>query len=143
MMYNPLFVLLQPQKWYTFGLQFGTLWHYYLQQRQNLVSVERNQVSDLEHFPFHLSTECRHLSGWMVVWIFVRLSTSFCTRQPDLHPWNLVSKCSGIEKQKMHRQSFDYQCIFFVCQECFSCLKWSRGESNPRPNLLQRCFLHV
>ena len=30
MMYNPLFVLLQPQKWYTFGLQFGTLWHYYL-----------------------------------------------------------------------------------------------------------------
>ena len=39
MMYNPLFVLLQPQKWYTFGLQFGTLWHYYLQFYQLLLSI--------------------------------------------------------------------------------------------------------
>ena len=31
MMYNPLFVFLQSQKWYTFGLQFGILMRYYLQ----------------------------------------------------------------------------------------------------------------
>ena len=30
MMYNPLFVFLQSQKWYTFGLQFGIFMRYYL-----------------------------------------------------------------------------------------------------------------
>ena len=50
-MYNPLFVLLQPQKWYTFGLQFGTLWHYYLHTyiENNTAQWAFDELNDLKN----------------------------------------------------------------------------------------------
>lgn len=45
-MYNPLFVFLQSQKWYTFGLQFGIFMRYYLQHLQATVSCKDKQIEE-------------------------------------------------------------------------------------------------
>jgi len=80
-------------------------------QRQKLVSVGEKSVSDFEHFH---TTHPRPIQTpfWGIgVWIFVRLSTSFCTRQPDLHPWNPVSESSGHHKAENTDNLSDYQCF--------------------------------
>ena len=50
---------------------------------KNWSQSEKNWSQILNIFPTPVSLLCRHRSGCIGVWIFVRLSTSFCTIHPD------------------------------------------------------------
>ena len=45
------------------------------------------------------------------MWIVVSESDTFCTRQPDLHPWNPVSESRGHHKAENTDNLSDYQCF--------------------------------
>ncbi|MBP5711278.1 MAG: hypothetical protein J6W84_09945, partial [Bacteroidales bacterium] len=51
-------------------------------------------------FPSTIPTVSGHHFGGIGVWIVVGVSDTFCTRQPDFHPWSLVSESCGVENRK-------------------------------------------
>jgi len=109
-------------------------------QRQKLVSVGEKSVSDFEHFH---TTHPRPIQTpfWGIgVWIFVRLSTSFCTLQPDCTPWYHSPESCTVQKRKRHRQSFDYQCLSLISGNHVPVSSGAGGNWPPSPYLIDNLY---
>ena len=92
MMYNPLFVLLQPQKWYTFGLQFGTLWHYYLHVQWTKSVYSGFPYGNKGLRRFFASMQLVEVCTLLMV-VFTAVAGSPCNINPWKCPfWNFVHR---------------------------------------------------
>ena len=96
-----------------------------------MVTVEKKQVTDFEHFSITHPHPIRPPFWGMRVRIFVRLSASFCILLADLHPPAVPSAPSGRYKPKRHRQSSDYQCLFLFLGSNFPFSSGAGGSRTP------------
>ncbi len=101
----------------------------------------RSQILNIFHPPITLP--CRHHSGCIGVWIFVRLSTFFCTIHTGATGATKVWMLGRCGNRKDTDNLFDYQCLSLCFGVILPRLKWSWAESNRRPNKRLTCFLHA
>ena len=91
----------------------------------------------------NLSTLCRHLFGGWWLWIFVRLSASFCKHwtlgHPDATGETRVQRVGDSIKQKT--LTIFLIISAFVGRSSFS--EWTCRDSNSGPNKKQLSFLHA
>ena len=104
-----------------------------------MVSVEKKQVSDFEHFtspPLHLiQTHLRCMSCVDMCKIVSRFLQAFEPPLNHVAPRGTIVRRMGSPiKQKNTDNLFDYQCLSLCFGVILPRLKWSWRESNPRPN---------
>ena len=90
-----------------------------------------------------MQTHLWWMSGVDICKIVSKFLHALESRHPDCTPWYHSPESRRLHKAENTDNLFDYQCLSSCFGEQFPLSKWSWRESNPRPNTLQKCFLHA